>query len=94
MKDVGGDCTEMPDLLLYFSTAAAWLLLSAMAWRAARPAIAGAMTSAREEFRPETVLVPVALVIHAMLLYRTVVRPEGLDLSIGNGIAVWSGSRC
>ena len=78
----------MPDLLLYFSTAAAWLLLSAMAWRAARPAIAGAMTSAREEFRPETVLVPVALVIHAMLLYRTVVRPEGLDLSIGNGIAV------
>ena len=32
----------MPDLLLYFTTAACWLALSAMAWRAARPALATA----------------------------------------------------
>jgi ABC-type uncharacterized transport system permease subunit len=78
----------MPDLLLYFSTALAWLLLSGMAWRSARPALAGAGPPARDDLRLETVLVPIALVIHGMLLYRCTVRPEGLDLSIGNGIAV------
>jgi ABC-type uncharacterized transport system permease subunit len=78
----------MPDLLLYFSTALSWLLLSGMAWRAARPALATGAPAPRDDLRLETVLVPVALVIHGMLLYRTVVRPDGLDLSIGNGVAV------
>ena len=81
----------MPDLLLYFSTAAAWLLLSAMAWRAARPARAAGAPAVREEARLEIALVPVALVLNGMLLYRSVVRPDGLDMSVGNGIGmlVW-----
>jgi ABC-type uncharacterized transport system permease subunit len=81
----------MPDLLLYFSTAAAWLLLSAMAWRAARPAMAAGAPAVREEARLEIALVPVALVLNGMLLYRSVVRPDGLDMSVGNGIGmlVW-----
>jgi ABC-type uncharacterized transport system permease subunit len=81
----------MPDLLLYFSTAAAWLLLSGMAWRAARPAMAAGGPSVREEPRLETALVPIALVLNAMLLYHSIVRPDGLDMSLGNGIGmlVW-----
>jgi len=81
----------MPDLILYFSTAAAWLLLSGMAWRTSRPALSTGGAAARDDMRIETVLVPVALVLNAMLLYRTIVRPGGLDLNIGNGVAmlVW-----
>ncbi len=81
----------MPDLLLYFSTAAVWLLLAAVAWRAARPAVVAGGPAAREDVRFETVLVPVALVLNAMLLYRSVVHVDGLDLSVGNGVAmlVW-----
>jgi ABC-type uncharacterized transport system permease subunit len=81
----------MPDLLLYFSTAACWLLLSAAAWRAARPAVAGGPSAPRDDARLEAAFVPVALVLNAMLLYRSVVHPDGLDLSFGNGVAmlVW-----
>jgi len=82
--------TEMPDLLLYFSTAACWLLLSGVAWRASRPALA-AGPSARGDMRVENVLVPVALVLHGMLLYRRVVVPDGLDLGVANAVSmlVW-----
>ena len=81
----------MPDLILYFSTAAVWLLLAAMAWRAARPAVVAGGPAARDDVRFETVLVPVALVLNGMLLYRSVVHVDGLDLSVGNGVAmlVW-----
>ncbi len=80
----------MPDLLLYFSTAACWLLLSAVAWRASRPATAGGAL-ARSDMRLENVVVPVALVLHGMLLYRRVVVPEGLDLAVANAVSmlVW-----
>ena len=80
----------MPDLPLYFSTAGCWLALSALAWRASRPAAAGAV-AARGELRLESFLVPVALVLHAMLLYRSVITPEGLDLGVANAISllVW-----
>jgi ABC-type uncharacterized transport system permease subunit len=82
--------TEMPDLLLYFSTAACWLLLSGVAWRASRPALAAGPAS-RAESRIEIVLVPVALVLHGMLLYRRVVVPDGLDLGVANAVSmlVW-----
>ena len=82
---------EMPDLLLYFSTAACWLLLSGAAWRASRPAVAGGPAQTRSELRIETVLVPVALVLHGMLLYRRVVVPDGLDLGVANAVSmlVW-----
>jgi ABC-type uncharacterized transport system permease subunit len=82
----------MPDLPLYFSTGAAWLLLSGLAWRASRPAAAGSAPPApRGEFRIESLLVPVALVLHAMLLYRRVISAEGIDLGVANAISmlVW-----
>jgi len=87
MKGVGGDCTEMPDLLLYFSTVACWLLLSAVAWRASRPALAGA-PGAAEGFAFEIVVAPVALVLHGMLLYRRIIAPDGLDLGVANAISL------
>ncbi len=82
--------TEMPESLLYFTTAACWLLLSALAWRASRPARAAGL-AARGEMRIEAFLVPLALVAHAMLLYTRVVIVEGLDLGVANAISmlVW-----
>jgi ABC-type uncharacterized transport system permease subunit len=81
----------MPDLPLYFSTVAAWLLLSGRAWRASRLAAAANAPAIRRDVNLESVLYPVALVLHAMLLYRRVVTPEGLDLGVGNAISllVW-----
>ena len=80
----------MPELLLYFSTAACWLVLSGLAWRASRPALAGG-PELRAEIRVEGLVVPVALVLHAMLLYQRVLTPEGMDLGVANAISllVW-----
>jgi len=82
--------TEMPDLLLYFSTAACWLLLSGVAFRASRPVAAG-VPSPRGDARIEIALVPVALVLHGMLLYTRIVVADGLDLGVANAISllVW-----
>lgn len=86
----------MPDLLLYFSTAACWLLLSALAWHASRsrlaaPAGAGTLPARGNELRVEAILVPVALVLHGMLAYRQIISPEGLDLGVANTVSllVW-----
>jgi ABC-type uncharacterized transport system permease subunit len=82
---------EMPELLLYFSTAACWLVLSGVAWRAARPALAGGPPmgpQARPDVRLETLLAPIALVLHAMLLYQKVLTPEGMDLGVANAISL------
>lgn len=88
----------MPDLLLYFSTAACWLLLSAMAWRASRPrALATAAGGPAAEpgrpsdLRADAILVPVALVLHGMLAYRQILSPQGLDLGVANAVSllVW-----
>jgi ABC-type uncharacterized transport system permease subunit len=81
----------MPDLLLYFSTAACWLVLSGLAWRAARPAVAGGPAAEISDVRFDAVLVPVALALHGMLVYRGLVTPQGLDLSVANAISliVW-----
>jgi ABC-type uncharacterized transport system permease subunit len=83
--------TEMPDLLLYFSTAACWLLLSGAAFRASRPVAAGVPSPTGRDMRFEIILVPVALVLHGMLLYRRVIVADGLDLGIANAISmlVW-----
>ena len=80
----------MPDLLLHFITAACWLALCAAAWRATRPAIA-AGPAPRVDVRLEAFLAPVALVLHGILLYRSVIVPEGLDLGVANAISmlVW-----
>jgi ABC-type uncharacterized transport system permease subunit len=88
----------MPDLLLYFTTAACWFAMSALAWRAARPAMAAAPSAhfapvfpAGGEVRIESVLVPVALVLHGMLAYRGILVPGGLDLGVANAVSliVW-----
>ena len=88
----------MPDLPLYFSTAACWLLLSAMAWRASRPPLTAPAGGPPQgaaprgsELRVDAVLVPVALVLHGMLAYRQILSPGGLDLGVANAISliVW-----
>ena len=80
----------MPDSLLYFSTLGSWLVLAGLAWRATRPAMAGG-PQPTGEVRIEAVLVPVALVLHAMLVYRGVVVVEGLNLGVANAVSllVW-----
>jgi ABC-type uncharacterized transport system permease subunit len=80
----------MPDLLLYFTTAGCWLALSVVAFRAARPALAGGPAT-QPDVRFDALLAPVALVLHGILLYRAVIVPEGLDLGVANAISllVW-----
>jgi ABC-type uncharacterized transport system permease subunit len=78
---------EMPELLLYFSTAGCWLLISGLAWRASRPALAGG-PDIRADVRLESLLVPVALVLHAMLLYQRVLTGQGMDLGVANAISL------
>jgi ABC-type uncharacterized transport system permease subunit len=65
-------------------------VLSGVAWRASRPAVA-AGPQAGPDLEVEHVLVPVALVLHAILLYRRVIAPEGLDLGVANAVSmlVW-----
>ncbi len=77
----------MPELILYFSTASCWLLVCFLAWRATRPVLAGA-PAVRGDMRFESVLVPVALVLHGMLLYQSVLKPDGLDLGVANAISM------
>ena len=86
----------MPDLLLYFTTAGCWLVLTGLAWRAARPAVPAEGPStggdtAVGDIRIESFLVPVALVLHGMLVYREMLAPDGLDLGVANAISliVW-----
>ncbi len=85
----------MPDLLLYFTTAGCWLALSGLAWRAARPVVAAAIPGGavprQSEVRVDSFLIPIALVLHGMLVYRGIIAPEGLDLGVANAISliVW-----
>lgn len=83
----------MRDSALYFSTAACWLALSAIAWRAAHRAApaSGAAPAPGGAFRLEGALLPVALVLHGMLVYTGVVADEGLNLGVSNSISliVW-----
>lgn len=80
----------MPDLTLYFITAACWLAIALRYWhvaRAAHPAEPGTAAA----FPIESFLVPVALVAHGYLLYTAVSAPEGMNLGVGNAISllVW-----
>ena len=45
----------------------------------------------QSDVRIEAILVPVALVLHGMLIYRGVITPRGLDLGVANAISllVW-----
>ncbi len=77
----------MRDLPLYFSTAACWLALAALAWRASRTAAPGGTTPG-VAFRLESVLLPVALVLHGMLVYTGVFSEGGLNLGVSNSISL------
>jgi ABC-type uncharacterized transport system permease subunit len=80
----------MPESALYFSTATCWFALAVLAWRAARPATAGGPAPAGD-FRVDSVLMPVAIVLHGMLVYRGVVVPDGLNMGVTNAVSliVW-----
>lgn len=80
----------MPDSLLYFSTAACWLVLAGFAWRSTR-AVPAAGPGEVSAFRIEALLLPVALVLHGMLVYVGIVTEEGLNLGLANSISllVW-----
>ena len=62
-----------------------------MAWRSSRRPVVAGGPPPRGEFRVESLLVPVALVLHAMLLYRRVMSADGLDLGVANAVSllVW-----
>ncbi len=78
----------MRDSVLYFSTAACWLALAAIAWRTARAAAPAASPAPGGAFRLEAVLLPVALVLHGMLVYSGVISDEGLNLGVSNSISL------
>ena len=77
----------MRDSALYFSTAACWLALAAIAWRAAHTATPSGPAS-RGAFRLEAVLLPVALVLHGMLVYTGIVADDALNLGVANSISL------
>ena len=79
----------MPDLALYFSTAGLWLLLAVTALRAGRPAVpAVGPTRTATPVRVDLWLVPMALVLHGILLYRRVIVGDGLDLGVANAVSM------
>jgi len=80
----------MRDSALYFSTAACWLALAAIAWRSARAPTPSGPAPGRA-FPIEAVLLPVALVLHGMLVYSGIVTDDGLNLGVANSISliVW-----
>jgi ABC-type uncharacterized transport system permease subunit len=80
----------MRDSALYFSTAACWLALAAIAWRSARAATPSG-SAPGGAFRIEAVLLPVALVLHGMAVYSGIVIDDGLNLGVANSISliVW-----
>jgi ABC-type uncharacterized transport system permease subunit len=79
----------MRDSILYFSTAACWLALAALAWKSAH-APAGANAPPRT-FPVEGAILPVALVLHGMLVYNGILTDEGLNLGFSKAISliVW-----
>jgi ABC-type uncharacterized transport system permease subunit len=81
----------MRDPILYFSTGACWLALAALAWRAANGPAAAAGRAPGTAFRIEGVILPVALVLHGMLVYSGVLTEEGMNLGVSNSISliVW-----
>ncbi len=80
----------MPPSVPYFITAACWLILAMLAWQAATRPVPNAAASGGA-FRAESVLLPMALVLHGILVYTAIVNPEGLNLGVGNSISliVW-----
>src|SRR4051794_36839289 len=79
----------MPDLALYFSTAGLWLLLAVTALRAPRPAApAAGPASTATPVRMDLWMVPMALILHGMLLYRRVIVGDGLDLGVANAVSM------
>ena len=82
----------MPGYLLYFSTAALWLALGVIVWRAASPGVPASTTVVTgTSVSLPALLLPLALVLHGILLYQSMAAPEGLDLGLANAVSliVW-----
>jgi len=84
----------MPAPTLHLITGACWLVLATMAWRAgvaASSAPRGAPPPALPTFRLESVLLPVALALHGLLAYSSIVQADGLHLGVANALSliVW-----
>lgn len=85
----------MPEHLLHFSTAALWLALGLVVWRAASvtPATTGPHSAAGRGGAGllPALLLPLALVLHGILLYQTMATAEGLDVGVANAVSliVW-----
>jgi ABC-type uncharacterized transport system permease subunit len=83
----------MPEHLLHFTTAALWLVLSVMFWRTAglaSTASAPAGGRAGPGLLP-SLLLPLALVLHGILLYQTMATPDGVNFGLANAVSliVW-----
>jgi ABC-type uncharacterized transport system permease subunit len=83
----------MPEHLLHFTTAALWLVLSVMFWRTAglaSAAPAAAAGRAGPGLLP-SLLLPLALVLHGILLYQTMATPDGVNFGLANAVSliVW-----
>jgi ABC-type uncharacterized transport system permease subunit len=83
----------MPEHLLHFTTAALWLVLSVMFWRTAGLASAAPAPAAGRAgpgLLP-SLLLPLALVLHGILLYQTMATPDGVNFGLANAVSliVW-----
>jgi ABC-type uncharacterized transport system permease subunit len=84
----------MPEYLLHFTTAALWLALGVIVWRAASPAApAPGVTPMPDEGAGmlPSLLLPLALALHGVLLYKSMATADGLDLGLANAVSliVW-----
>jgi ABC-type uncharacterized transport system permease subunit len=83
----------MPEHLLHFTTAALWLVLSAIFWRTSSLAATapGSVAEKPGAGMLASLLLPMTLVIHGALLYRTMLTADGVNLSLANSISliVW-----
>ena len=83
----------MPEHLLHFTTAALWLVLSVLFWRTAGLASAAPATAAGRAGAGllPSLLLPLALVLHGILLYQTMATPDGVNFGLANAVSliVW-----
>jgi ABC-type uncharacterized transport system permease subunit len=83
-------------ILLHLAVAALYALAAWALWPAATAAVpAGSAPAPRLAIRPSAALaswlVPLAIALHAVLVARSVVKPDGLDLSLDNAFSVVAG---
>jgi ABC-type uncharacterized transport system permease subunit len=80
----------VPDFLFYFITASLYAVLSVAAWaRMPAPRTDPAISSGGESPSAwRRLLLPFALLLHALLLYRAMMGGEGFNLNLGTALSV------